>query len=210
MLAYLCGYSYAKRFTRWSHLYLGSAIAFSPVAAWLAVHPWSLGWPACILMAAVTLWIAGFDVIYACQDIEVDRREGLFSLPARWGAARALWMARGWHAVVVVLLAVRGGWSDPHRPWWSMSAAAGVAVLALALGLRGRQQGYAYVSVVAAALATTFVWIGPWTGRWEQPAPQAWIDLFLANLIAVALASLVWLVVELFTYTSPAVVSKNM
>lgn len=104
VLAYLCAYSYTKRFTRWSHLVLGSAIALSPPAAWLAVDPGSIGWPACVLMAAVTFWIAGFDVIYACQDVEYDRRDGLFSLPARVGIAAALWYARFAHIVTVALL----------------------------------------------------------------------------------------------------------
>jgi 4-hydroxybenzoate polyprenyltransferase len=104
VLLYLCGYSFTKRFTRWSHFYLGSAIAISPVAAWLAIHPASLGWPAWVLMGAITLWIAGFDIIYACQDIDVDRREGLFSLPARLGPAGALWIARFSHLVTFLLL----------------------------------------------------------------------------------------------------------
>lgn len=104
VLGYLCLYSYTKRFTRWSHFVLGSAIAVSPVAAWLAIHPASLGWPAFLLMGTVTLWIGGFDVIYACQDIDVDRREGLFSLPSRFGPSRALWIARSAHAVTVVFL----------------------------------------------------------------------------------------------------------
>ena len=106
VLIYLCGYSYTKRFTRWSHFYLGSAIALSPVAAWLAIHPASVGWPAAILMATVTLWIGGFDIIYACQDIEVDRREGLHSLPSRLGPAGALWIARAAHVLTVCLLIV--------------------------------------------------------------------------------------------------------
>ncbi len=105
VLLYLCGYSYTKRFTRLSHFYLGSAIAFSPVAAWIAIHPQSLGLAAVALMAGVTLWIAGFDIIYACQDIEVDRAEGLHSLPSRLGPGPALWIARGCHALTVVLLA---------------------------------------------------------------------------------------------------------
>lgn len=104
VLLYLCFYSYTKRFTRWSHFVLGSAIAFSPVAAWLAIHPASAGWPAAVLMAAVTFWIGGFDIIYACQDIAFDRAAGLFSLPARIGAARALWIARAAHAGTVLLL----------------------------------------------------------------------------------------------------------
>lgn len=105
VLGYLFLYSYSKRFTRWSHFMLGSAIAISPVAAWLAIHPASLGWPAFLLMGVVTLWIGGFDVIYACQDLAVDRAEGLFSLPARLGPATALWIARAAHGLTVLLLA---------------------------------------------------------------------------------------------------------
>ena len=104
VLAYLCLYSYTKRFTRWSHFVLGSAIAFSPVAAWVAIDPASIGWPAVVLMGAVTLWIAGFDIIYACQDIDFDRREGLSSLPAGLGVGRALRLARLAHVGTVILL----------------------------------------------------------------------------------------------------------
>ena len=104
VLFYLCGYSFTKRFTKWSHFYLGSAIAFAPMAAWLAVDPGSLGVTAFLLMAAVTLWIAGFDIIYACQDIDVDRRDGLYSLPARWGPVNALRVARLSHMLTVWLL----------------------------------------------------------------------------------------------------------
>ena len=105
VLGYLCLYSYTKRFTRWSHFVLGGAIAFSPVAAWLAIHPASLGWPAVVLMAAVTLWIGGFDIIYACQDVAFDRAAGLHSLPAAWGVGPALWVARIAHTFTVLLLA---------------------------------------------------------------------------------------------------------
>lgn len=104
VLGYLCFYSYTKRFTRWSHFVLGSAIALSPVAAWIAIHPASLGWPALILLGTVTLWIGGFDIIYACQDTASDRSEGLYSLPSRLGVAPALWVARAAHAGTVVLL----------------------------------------------------------------------------------------------------------
>lgn len=108
VLTYLCGYSYSKRFTRWSHFYLGSAIALSPAAAWLAIHPDSLGLPALILVGAVTFWIGGFDIIYACQDIDFDRRAGLYSLPASAGATQALWIARAAHVLTVLLLALLG------------------------------------------------------------------------------------------------------
>lgn len=105
VLGYLCFYSYTKRFTRWSHFVLGSAIAISPVAAWIAIHPATLGLPAFVLMATVTFWIGGFDIIYACQDVEVDRRDGLYSLPSRLGVGPALWIARGCHLLTVLLLA---------------------------------------------------------------------------------------------------------
>lgn len=97
VLLYLGGYSFTKRFTRWSHFYLGSAIALAPIAAWIAINPATLGGPALILMVTVTCWIAGFDIIYACQDIEVDRAEGLHSVPARLGATWALRLARLCH-----------------------------------------------------------------------------------------------------------------
>lgn len=108
VLAILCGYSFAKRFTHWSHLILGLAIAFAPVAAWIAIRPATLGFPAWNLMAAVACWIAGFDVIYACQDLEFDRAAKLRSLPARWGIGPALWFARGLHFITVGLLIVFG------------------------------------------------------------------------------------------------------
>ena len=108
VLIYLCGYSYSKRFTRWSHYYLGSAIAFSPVAAWLAIHPTSLGASAGLLLGIVTFWIGGFDIIYACQDIEIDRRDGLYSLPASLGPRPALWIARVSHTLVVIGLVLLG------------------------------------------------------------------------------------------------------
>jgi len=106
LLVVLCGYSYTKRFTSWSHLALGVADGLSPVAAWVAIDPGSLGWPAVILGVIVALWIGGFDIIYACQDVAFDRRVGLFSLPAAWGVGPALWVTRGAHMLTVVLLLV--------------------------------------------------------------------------------------------------------
>jgi len=128
VLLYLCAYSYTKRFTKWAHYYLGSAIALSPIAAWLAIHPASLGWTAAFLMIAVTLWIAGFDIIYACQDIEVDRRDGLHSLPARWGPRAALRVARLSHGIVVACL-ILVGWSAGLGVIYGM----GVALVAILL-----------------------------------------------------------------------------
>ena len=108
VLIYLCVYSFTKRFTKWSHLYLGSAIALAPIAAWIAIDPASLGQPALLLMLTVTCWIGGFDIIYACQDIEVDRRDNLFSLPSRLGPATALWIARGAHVIAILALVMLG------------------------------------------------------------------------------------------------------
>jgi 4-hydroxybenzoate polyprenyltransferase len=104
VVLYLGGYSYMKRLTRWTHFYLGTAIALAPAAAWLAVSPETLGAAAGLLVLAVTCWIAGFDIIYACQDIEVDRRDGLHSLPSKVGPRVALWVARGSHLVALAAL----------------------------------------------------------------------------------------------------------
>ena len=88
-LAILFLYSYTKRFTMWSHLVLGFCLGMSPAAAWIAIAG-SLDPRMLILCAAVTLWVGGFDVLYACQDVDFDRRAGLYSVPKRFGIARAL------------------------------------------------------------------------------------------------------------------------
>lgn len=98
------GYSYTKRFTAFSHAFLGLSLAIAPVGAWLAVRS-TLAWPPVVLGLAVLLWVAGFDTIYACQDAAHDRAVGLRSLPAGWGIGRALVAARAFHAGSVVLLA---------------------------------------------------------------------------------------------------------
>ena len=97
-------YSFTKRFTSWSHLFLGFALGISPAAAWIAITG-HLDLRMLILCAAVTLWVGGFDVLYACQDVDFDRRAGLFSIPERFGIANALLIARVMHAGVVALLA---------------------------------------------------------------------------------------------------------
>lgn len=104
-LATLAGYSYAKRFTPLAHFILGMAISFAPVAAWIAIHPASVGsGPPFLLMAAVMSWITGFDIIYACQDIDVDRREQLNSIPAALGIGPALLVSRGCHILCIAML----------------------------------------------------------------------------------------------------------
>ncbi len=87
-LAILCFYSYTKRFTAWSHFVLGFCLGISPAAAWIAIRG-SLDGRMLILCAAVTLWVGGFDVLYACQDVEFDKTAGLFSIP-KSSASRAL------------------------------------------------------------------------------------------------------------------------
>ncbi len=102
-LAVLLLYSYTKRFTRWSHLVLGFALGIAPAAAWIAVRG-SLDPRILLLTAAVTFWVGGFDVLYACQDFAFDRDTGLHSIPRYLGIARALWIARAFHLIMLLLL----------------------------------------------------------------------------------------------------------
>jgi 4-hydroxybenzoate polyprenyltransferase len=102
-LAVLLLYSYTKRFTRWSHLVLGFALGMAPSAAWIAVRG-SLDPRILLLTAAVTFWVAGFDVLYACQDFDFDRASGLHSIPRYLGISRALWVARAFHVIMLLLL----------------------------------------------------------------------------------------------------------
>jgi len=126
-LAILFFYSYTKRFTAWSHFVLGFCLGISPAAAWIAIRG-SLDWRMLILCAAVTLWVGGFDVLYACQDVEFDKAAGLFSIPKKLGISRALEIARGMHVVMVILLAWLA-WSF-HLAW---PAWVGIGVVAALL-----------------------------------------------------------------------------
>lgn len=126
-LAILFFYSFTKRFTNWSHLFLGFALGISPAAAWIAVTG-GLDLRILILCAAVTLWVGGFDVLYACQDVDYDLRAGLFSVPKRFGIARALLIARAMHVGVVILLGSLAGSLALPWPAW-----AGIAVVAVLL-----------------------------------------------------------------------------
>jgi 4-hydroxybenzoate polyprenyltransferase len=127
-IAILFFYSFTKRFTTWSHLFLGFALGISPAAAWIAITG-SLDWRMLILCAAVTLWVSGFDVLYACQDIEFDKQAGLFSVPQRFGIPAALNIARAMHAGVVLLLSwLAASFGLPWPAW------AGIVVVAALLG----------------------------------------------------------------------------
>src|SRR6201987_474713 len=102
-LAVLLLYSYTKRFTRWSHLVLGFALGIAPAAAWIAVRG-SLDPRILLLTAAVTFWVGGFDVLYACQDYEFDRQSNLHSIPRYVGIRGALRVARVFHVLMLALL----------------------------------------------------------------------------------------------------------
>jgi len=105
VLAWLCFYSFAKRFTALCHVILGIALALSPIAAAIAIEPSYLQSPVPWLLAGmVTAWVAGFDIIYSLQDVDVDQSIGLFSLPSRLGVEPALWVSRGLHLLVFLLL----------------------------------------------------------------------------------------------------------
>src|SRR5580658_8798640 len=103
VLVVLLGYSYMKRFTRWSHLGLGLALGLAPSAAWIAVRG-TLDWRIVVLSAAVTLWAGGFDVLYACQDFDHDRAAGLYSLPQSIGIPAAFIAARAMHLAMLAFL----------------------------------------------------------------------------------------------------------
>ena len=125
-LIFLLGYSYTKRFTWLSHFILGFTDGLAPMGAWVAVRGSLFApadWPAWLLLAAVTLWIGGFDLIYACQDVEFDRAAGLHAIPARFGIAAALRLARFCHAAVVGLLALLGAGVGLAWPYWLAWAA---------------------------------------------------------------------------------------
>jgi len=139
------------------------------VAAWIAIHPESLGIPALLLMLIVTCWIAGFDIIYACQDIDIDRRDGLFSLPAKLGVAKALWIARASHLAAVVGLVLLGIFAR-----LGIIYGAGVAFAAALLIVENilvrptdlRRVNLAFslnggVSIILAAAAITDVFVSP-------------------------------------------------
>ncbi|MGA3222860.1 MAG: UbiA-like polyprenyltransferase [Acidobacteriaceae bacterium] len=102
-LAILLLYSYTKRFTRWSHLVLGLALGIAPAAAWIAIRG-TLDPRIVVLTIAVLFWVAGFDVLYACQDMAHDREAGLNSIPGSWGIRAAFWVARAMHLIMLCLL----------------------------------------------------------------------------------------------------------
>jgi 4-hydroxybenzoate polyprenyltransferase len=107
VLLWILGYSFTKRFTSLAHFWLGASLALAPVAAWIAIRG-DFAWPPLFLGLAVFFWVSGFDIIYACQDFDVDRRLGLRSVPAKLGIRGALRVAAACHALMVVALVALG------------------------------------------------------------------------------------------------------
>jgi 4-hydroxybenzoate polyprenyltransferase len=125
-IAILLLYSYTKRFTLFSHLVLGICDGLSPVAAWIALRN-DVSASVLLLGAAVTLWVAGFDIIYACQDVEFDRALGLHSIPKRYGIAAALYASAVLHVLVVALLLIVA--RRENLGWPALAGVAAVAAL---------------------------------------------------------------------------------
>jgi 4-hydroxybenzoate polyprenyltransferase len=107
VLLWLLSYSYSKRFTSLAHFWLGVSLSLAPIAAWIALRG-DLEWPPVLLALAVLLWVSGFDIIYACQDVEFDRSVSLRSIPKTFGVRRALWIAAACHALMIVPLVSLG------------------------------------------------------------------------------------------------------
>ena len=127
-LAIVFWYSLAKRFTSYAQLFLGLAMAVAPVGGWLAAGGRG-GWEPWLLGLAIGTWVGGFDVLYACQDLEFDRAYGLRSIPVRFGVRRALLISRAMHACTVVCLAALGPVADLG---WVYTAGVGSVALLLA------------------------------------------------------------------------------
>jgi 4-hydroxybenzoate polyprenyltransferase len=120
-LLFLIGYSYTKRFTWLCHFILGFTDGLAPMGAWVGVRGSLFALedlPAWLLLGAVTFWIGGFDVIYACQDVEFDRRQGLHSIPAKFGLRRALQVAALSHVLAVVMMIGVGLAEGLSWPYW--------------------------------------------------------------------------------------------
>lgn len=141
VLAWISAYAITKRFSALCHLYLGSSLALSVPAAALAIEPGALAMPALWLLAAMVLcWVAGFDIIYALQDLDIDRRDGLHSAPSRLGTRGALWASRLLHLAAIVLLGL--AWQiDARLGTWFAVAIGIVAAVLIAEHLTVRRWG---------------------------------------------------------------------
>jgi 4-hydroxybenzoate polyprenyltransferase len=128
VLAFVLGYSLAKRFTSLAHFWLGAALMLAPMAAWIAVKGLADMTVPVILGAAVACWVAGFDILYACQDADFDQKEGLHSVPARYGVRASLRIAAACHAIMFALL-VGLYFASPHLGTVYLAGLAAVGAL---------------------------------------------------------------------------------
>ena len=140
VLVILLLYSYTKRFTTLTHWVLGACLGMAPAGAWIAVRG-TLDWAILPLALAVVCWVAGFDIIYSCQDVEFDRRVRLYSLPARIGIGGALWVSRALHVIMLGLLV-----------WLAREAGAGALAYA-GLAVTGALLAYEHSLVKASDLS---------------------------------------------------------
>lgn len=171
-LVFLLGYHYTKRFTWFSHWVLGFTDGLAAPGAWIAVRGSAFtraDLPAWLLLAAVTFWIAGFDLIYACQDVDVDRREGLHSVPADFSVATSLALARACHALTLALLAGVGLMMSLSWPFWAgLGVIAGMLIYEHSLVSPRdlsrldlaffNMNGYISITILAATVAA--LWVG--------------------------------------------------
>jgi 4-hydroxybenzoate polyprenyltransferase len=132
ILVFLCAYSYTKRFTSLAHFWLGVSLLLAPLSAWIAIR----GIPSLedlltplVLGLAVCFWVAGFDIIYACQDADFDRRAGLASIPARLGVPASLRLAAACHCVMLGLLVGLYWAASPYLGWLYLAGVAAIALL---------------------------------------------------------------------------------
>lgn len=124
VLALLLGYSYTKRFTWLCHLILGVCLGMAPLAGWLAVTG-TFAWPPLVLGLGVTFWVAGFDIMYACQDVEFDKKAGLHSVPVRLGSAKGLSLAAAAHLFAFCLFVLAGYLAGVSWPFYVLSLITG-------------------------------------------------------------------------------------
>jgi 4-hydroxybenzoate polyprenyltransferase len=129
VLLFVCGYSFTKRFTVLAHFWLGVSLLLAPLAAWIAICGLEHLTTPVVLGLAVGFWVAGFDIIYACQDVEFDRQARLASIPAYWGVAPALRVALACHLVMLVMLVALYFAASPYLGVVYLIGVAGVAVL---------------------------------------------------------------------------------
>jgi 4-hydroxybenzoate polyprenyltransferase len=159
-------YSLTKRFTSFSHFFLGLALSVAPVGAWLAVRG-AFAFAPLVLALAVLLWVAGFDLIYATQDYEFDRAAGLHSLVVRLGVARSLAVAQGLHWAMLALLVWFGFLTALGWPFYaSLSAVAGAIVYehraAKRLDVAGINQAFFWSNAFVGAIFVLGAWAGTW------------------------------------------------